>query len=84
MIEELTAAELLETYAGMYSVYLHKGQIDGLLTRFDLCEQRNKLARRMSGGQQQRLALALAVANNPNIVLLDEPRLGDVYVTRET
>lgn len=73
LLENLTARELIELYAGLYGVYLNRAQIDALLVQFDLREQADKLTRRMSGGQQQRLALALAVANNPQIVLLDEP-----------
>jgi ABC-2 type transport system ATP-binding protein len=73
LLENLTARELIELYAGLYGVYLSRAQIDALLAQFDLREQADKLTRRMSGGQQQRLALALAVANNPQIVLLDEP-----------
>jgi ABC-2 type transport system ATP-binding protein len=73
LLENLSARELIELYAGLYGVYLSRAQIDALLAQFDLREQADKLTRRMSGGQQQRLALALAVANDPQIVLLDEP-----------
>jgi ABC-2 type transport system ATP-binding protein len=73
LLDDLTAAELLETYAALYDKPLSRAQIDALLARFDLIEQRNKFARHMSGGQQQRLALAIALANDPEIVLLDEP-----------
>jgi ABC-2 type transport system ATP-binding protein len=57
----------------MYEVMLNKAQTEALLKRFGLGDLRGKLARHLSGGQQQRLALALAVANDPRIVLLDEP-----------
>ncbi len=73
LLENLTARELIELHAGLYGVYLRRAQVDALLAQFDLREQAGKLTRRMSGGQQQRLALALAMANNPQIVLLDEP-----------
>jgi ABC-2 type transport system ATP-binding protein len=73
LLDDLTVAELVEVYAAMYEVMLRKAQTDALLHRFGLGELRGKLARRLSGGQLQRLALALAVANDPKIVLLDEP-----------
>jgi ABC-2 type transport system ATP-binding protein len=73
LLDELTASELIELYAAMYEVYLNRAQIDELLARFGIGELRHKLVRRMSGGQQQRLSLAIAVAHKPPIVLLDEP-----------
>jgi len=73
LISNLTAAELVRTYAALYEVYLDRRQIMALLAQVQLTEQANALARQMSGGQQQRLALALAIANDPQIALLDEP-----------
>ena len=73
LINNLTAAELVRTYAALYEVYLDRRQIMALLAQVQLTEQANALARQMSGGQQQRLALALAMANDPQIALLDEP-----------
>ena len=73
LLDDLTVAELVEVYAALYEVYLTSKEIDALLARFDLVEKRNTLARRLSGGQHQRLALAVAIANDPQIVLLDEP-----------
>jgi ABC-2 type transport system ATP-binding protein len=73
LLDDLTVAELVELYAALYDVRLSRAQVADLLARFDLTEQRGKLSRHLSGGQQQRLALAIALANNPEIVLLDEP-----------
>jgi ABC-2 type transport system ATP-binding protein len=73
LLDHLTVAELVEVYAALYEVYLDRSEIDALLDQFELGENRNRLASKLSGGQVQRLALVLAIANNPQIVLLDEP-----------
>lgn len=73
LIEGLTAVELIKAYAALHEVYPSTHDIHALLKRFDLADQAGKRAKQMSGGQQQRLSLAIAVATDPEIVLLDEP-----------
>ena len=44
-----------------------------LLDMVGLSKVKNNLATKMSGGQQQRTAIARALINNPKIILADEP-----------
>jgi len=47
--------------------------IEFYLDIFDLQKLRNRLPQTLSGGQKQRVALARACAQNPPVLLLDEP-----------
>jgi len=49
---------------------------DDLIERVGLGEKRRAQYHELSGGQQRRLGLALAVAHNPPVVFLDEPTSG--------
>ena len=50
-----------------------KARAFDLLASFGLAEHAKKLPRQLSGGQSQRVAIARALANDPLVILADEP-----------
>lgn len=60
-----------------------KALVDTILAQFELSELQDKDSRLMSGGQQRRASLAIGVAMNPSIILLDEPTANLDIATRK-
>ncbi|MCM8749274.1 ABC transporter ATP-binding protein [Thermomicrobiaceae bacterium CFH 74404] len=76
LFEELTVRELLGLFATLYLTDASRSRIDGLLDRVSLTEKATARVSTLSGGQLQRLSLAIALVNDPDIVFLDEPTTG--------
>ena len=71
--ERLTVKETIQYYAGMFHA---SPDVDELIKLVDLKEKKNVLFRNLSGGLKQRLGIAVALVNNPELVFLDEPSAG--------
>ncbi len=69
---DMTCREAMRFFCAYHGV----APRDDLLERLGLGEKRDTPYRQLSTGQQRRLALAIAVAHRPPVVLLDEPTAG--------
>jgi ABC-2 type transport system ATP-binding protein len=74
----LTAEELLTYVATLFCLppSQRRTRVGGLLDRVGLSDSRNLPIRKLSKGMVQRLGIAQALANDPELIILDEPMSG--------
>jgi energy-coupling factor transport system ATP-binding protein len=61
----------------------YEKMVEKVLHQFELTELQDRDSRLMSGGQQRRASLAIGVAMNPSVILLDEPTANLDIATRK-
>ncbi|MFO7881630.1 MAG: ABC transporter ATP-binding protein [Kosmotogaceae bacterium] len=72
-LENLTVVETIDFFSGLFEKSV---SADELINTVSLIEKKRNRVKELSGGQLQRLAVAVALVNDPEIVFLDEPTTG--------
>ena len=71
--KKLTVEENLKVYGRLYGVKNLEGKISEIMEKLNLTEFKKRKTGELSSGQKNRVSLAKALINDPEILLLDEP-----------
>jgi ABC-2 type transport system ATP-binding protein len=76
LYRRLTVAENLRLFARLEGVGDLDGAVDEMLSQTGLAERRDDQIASLSGGNQQRINIAIGLLARPSVLLLDEPSAG--------
>jgi ABC-2 type transport system ATP-binding protein len=76
LYRRLTVAENLRLFARLEEVDDVEATVERMLAQTDLADRRDDQAGTLSGGNQQRINIAIGLLSDPAVLLLDEPSTG--------
>lgn len=79
LYDNLTAFENIKFFSTLYGIKNNESSSIELLKKVGIIDKKDELTRNLSSGMKQRLSIARAFVNDPEIILFDEPFTGLDY-----